>query len=128
MLGKCLAAILADTGFNVALNFKEFEVPKELSGCLVVEHQQEAADFISERIAPRYKMCQDVAFVKADGVWNLSPKSVTRELRNIVGHDFDLFYEAANGLKPANKCATHINQIVELLQPDQEAHSRCSQS
>ena len=50
----------------------------------------------------------------------MSPKSVTRELRNIVGHDFDLFYEAASGLKPANKCATHINQIVELLQPDQD--------
>eukprot|EP01051_Picozoa_sp_SAG22_P002167 SAG22_NODE_95_length_20791_cov_40.318514_7_plen_780_part_00 len=119
LLAECAAAVQQATGFEVALVAKPFELPPELTAVTVVEHQKAAADFMSEQIQPRFKMCQEVLFVKSDGIWHMSPKAVRRILQDVVG-GFDIYEETEKGLKIINKTAPQINQIIEMLrgEPD----------
>lgn len=113
--------ILKQTGYELRLKIKPFDVPEEVNEIITVGSDEQGGILITESIKNIYVECQGRKFMKIDDVWNDDEKKHKEELRKIIAQK-NIYLDEEGAIRPYSTMSSGNSNIMKFVYPTEDEY------
>ena len=121
--GKLISSLeehlLKESGYEIQLAIKPFNVPDALDNIIIIENDEEAGILISDMLKETYIECDNREFYKKDNIWTTDDKVIRKEIKKFI-YSQNFFIQTKNKLQHYSKMTSGMNNILGCVSPTKD--------